>query len=445
MRTTVYKSDYIIPIEIKDKGTRKMLLIHGYTGAIDVVSVSVWENIHNGDYDKLSEDTFNTLLQRGYLTQKTKEQEAHFVCSIHDALHLDDMLTESDITWVVTYNCNFRCPYCFEDREMKNGTQSITFTKEEVDNAFRLISSIQKDKKEGKRIMTLFGGEPLLAENKPIVSYIVNKGKELGYKFEAITNGYEVDSFTELLSQDAIYKLQITVDGPPQLHNLRRVHYKGFDTFDKIMKNIDLALKKGVNVVIRTNVDNECKSQYNDLKAIFDKLGYLSNSKFKLYSSILRNNSHIDQEEATGLSFLSIDDYTDSKNEIGYNDFGLNKRMHDAFTGHRSVIYRTKLCSAQANGYVLAPLGQIYPCWEVIGDANYKIGTYSTNSHNWNEENLLKWSEQRATNRQTCKRCKYLLFCGGGCPYHYINNNYDHCKIFRNTFRNAAIKAFSEL
>lgn len=54
----------------------------------------------------------------------------------------------------------------------------------------------------------------MLAENKEIVSYIINEGITRGYKFVAITNGYDLDCYGDLLSPDKIYKVQITVDGP---------------------------------------------------------------------------------------------------------------------------------------------------------------------------------------------------------------------------------------
>ena len=49
------------------------------------------------------------------------------------------------------------------------------------------------------RTITLFGGEPLLRENKDIVAYILQKGKEYGYTFTAISNGYDLDAYEDWL------------------------------------------------------------------------------------------------------------------------------------------------------------------------------------------------------------------------------------------------------
>lgn len=83
----------------------------------------------------------------------------------------------SDFTWMVTYNCNFRCPYCFEDRTKKDSKQKIVFTKDMIDAAYAVIDKFHPLKLSINKTMTLYGGEPLLAENKEIVSYIVEEKK----------------------------------------------------------------------------------------------------------------------------------------------------------------------------------------------------------------------------------------------------------------------------
>ena len=123
-----------------------------------------------------------------------------------------------------------------------------------------------------KKVITLYGGEPLLAENKEIVSYIINEGITRGYKFVAITNGYDLDCYGDLLSPDKIYKVQITVDGPKKLHDCKRIHYRYGETFDKIVENIQFALNHSIKVTIRMNMDTSNINQYNDLKKFFENL-----------------------------------------------------------------------------------------------------------------------------------------------------------------------------
>lgn len=50
-----------------------------------------------------------------------------------------------------------------------------------------------------------------------------------------------------------------------ELHNTQRVHYKGYNTFDKIIFNIGIALKQGTGVTIRVNTD---RNNFDDLQQL---------------------------------------------------------------------------------------------------------------------------------------------------------------------------------
>ena len=234
-------SSYMIPVKLEQEEGMYML-IHGYTGAMDIVSENLLNEIKSVETkNSFAQPMIEQLLKRGYLTTKTQEEEYAYVARIAKALHQKSLIMNTSFTWIVSYNCNFRCPYCFENRETKNGKKKIAFTKELVDIAYKAQDFIQPRKELRKNSITLYGGEPLLAENKEVVNYIVEEGKKRGYTFEAITNGYELDQFLNLLTPDGINRLQITIDGPKEIHDQRRIHYRDGGTFDKIIENLQLA------------------------------------------------------------------------------------------------------------------------------------------------------------------------------------------------------------
>lgn len=268
---TLRTSSYIIPVKLESE-EGKYMLIHGYTGAVDIVTEDLLEEIKNiNSVSNLSSDTLQILKERGYITTKSQSEEYTYVARIAKALHRKCEVLSTVFTWVVTYNCNFRCPYCFESRKNKDGNVRIVFTKEMVDNAYYAMDCIQPHKQLCSNVITLYGGEPLLSENKEIVTYIVEEGIKRGYSFVAITNGYEVDFFEDLLGEDKIRKLQITIDGPKEIHNKRRIHFRDNNTFDKIISNIALALHKGVKIVVRVNIDNSNINEFNELKIFLSK------------------------------------------------------------------------------------------------------------------------------------------------------------------------------
>lgn len=438
-------SSYTIPVKLEDEGN-KYMLIHGYTGAIDIVSGELLSMIKSPVKICFHEDLLNTLLKRGYITNKTKEEEHEYVSRIAKALTKKGNYLYSDFTWMVTYNCNFRCPYCFENRKKKDGTKKIVFTKEGVDAAYYAIKCIQPKGTLINKTMTLYGGEPLLAENYNIVSYIVEEGKKRGYKFVATTNGYEVDSYADLLAKDKICKLQITIDGMKEEHNKRRVHYEHKNTFDKIISNIQLALDKGIKVVVRMNVGQSNESQFGQVKQFFLEKGFYAYKKFDFYSSMITDNIYINDFDKKNLQLMSPEIFskkiTDNIDLFQLDDNTLYHNIVNAIQNKKPLHFRSTTCAAQTNGYVLDPIGQIYPCWEVVGISKHLEGHYTRQGITWNKPILSQWKEIDISQRKECYHCKYALLCGGGCPYHYLEGNNINCTIFKRVFHAIARKAY---
>jgi len=311
------------------------ILVHGYTGAVDVVSHEISNFLRKrqrietySDDLPFSEETFKTLVNRGYLTQLNPYGERDRVQKMADLFHRRSSVKKSFL-FLVAYDCNFRCPYCFENEISNNGRgwSRKTFTKDSVDRAYAAMKEIEPNDDYITKSITLYGGEPLLAKNKKIVNYIVEKGSRLGFTFSAITNGYELEEFKDLLAPDKIKRLQITVDGNKEKHNSRRTHFKDGGTFDKIIENIELALNKGVTVSVRVNVGLNNFSDIKELDAFFKQKGFFNHKKgrFSLYSALihgvdnLKCNVVMTNDDAKEKAYLS-----NSKNfeplDFGYYD-----------------------------------------------------------------------------------------------------------------------------
>ena len=249
---TLRTSSYIIPVKLESE-EGKYMLIHGYTGAMDIVSESVVLCLKYNEIKKLSDLTLQALQRRGYITNKTKEEEIEYVERVAQALHKRDEILHKSFTWVVTYNCNFRCPYCFEKREYKDSPHRIVLTKSQVDRLFNAMIEIEPRKQLQDSVITLYGGEPLLKENKEIVTYIVQEGRKRGYKFHAITNGYDLDSYLSLLAPNLITLLQITIDGTKKNHNQKRKHFEDSNSFDE-----KVIIHDGVRPMVTVELIEEC-------------------------------------------------------------------------------------------------------------------------------------------------------------------------------------------
>lgn len=64
-----------------------------------------------------------------------------------------------------------------------------------------------------------------------------------------------MDYYEGLLSKDYINGIQITIDGYKTKHNMRKQHIVEGDSFDKVVSNIGMVLRKEIHVILRINID----------------------------------------------------------------------------------------------------------------------------------------------------------------------------------------------
>ncbi len=76
MKTSVYN------IYINLPKLNQYILVHGYTGAIDLINDKLYKNIKYENFQSLSQKEIIYLLKRGYLTEKTKIEEKNRVADI---------------------------------------------------------------------------------------------------------------------------------------------------------------------------------------------------------------------------------------------------------------------------------------------------------------------------------------------------------------------------
>ena len=417
----------------------------GICCSIDLIEKDVWEKLRVENYNESFDgnDLADYLTKRGYITEMTHEEEVAYVMRLASALHKKDMFLYASYTLVVTYDCNFRCPYCFELNTITNKLRKQTMTRDVVDKVFRIIDKAQENKILKAKHITLFGGEPLLSNNRDIVSYIVGKGLERNLRFNAITNGYDLIYYRDLLSPDKIYHLQITLDGIEEMHNKKRPHYLGYPTFQTIISNIGMALEKDVAITIRFNADKSNVIQLQSLKELFDKLGFTKHKKFGFESARLLNyDSNISSKER--LKFLTPTELIRVQDEMnyecGYQDFGVYSNIYNAICSQKPLKYKATFCGSQIGAYLFDPLYKIYPCWDVVGKKEYVIGDFSSGEIEWDEKRKDEWISSDINAFSDCSTCKFALLCGGGCAACRPNS---HCTQMFNVIKYATKRAYT--
>ncbi|MFX0091361.1 MAG: radical SAM protein [Candidatus Hodarchaeota archaeon] len=427
-------SRYCVSSQVSPK---EYMLIQTLSGAVDIVDngiIDALDKIKQQKTPSLDSETQDYLFKRGYLTELNPKQETKKATHFFDRLQ-NHSKQGSQYTFVITYDCNMRCTYCYEqhvllwDSKKRNCALSIS----QVDQAFKLIDEYDKDVPDHSRQpLRLFGGEPLLKKNRKIVEYILTQAIERNYKFGVITNGLQLDSFLSTLKLDNLELIFITLDGPPEIHDRLRPTAGGGGTFERIAKNIDLTLKEGLPITINYNFEKQNLPYIDKFQEIMVERGWRDNPHLhSVFSSIFNLEAESEFEQST-ISASEI--IKNSKNKLEFLKEGLSG-LHpfaEAILNSKNWVPRIHHCGSNRQ-ISFDPLGDLYACRLLIGKPKAKIGEY------WPEfkpnELYTLWRKRSIATIPECRKCHLATLCGGGCPYRAVLNSENvlspHCDSIR--------------
>jgi len=416
-------------------GDCKKLMINSLNGAIDKIDddtfkiISRWkgceEIIPNCEAEVA---LFDNLKSRGYLVQSYNEEleKKNKILQALRGRHDKSKINNGNIMFIMTYDCNFRCSYCFESTEISEDVASCgqnsskardkisVMTPKLIDAAFELAGSDLKS-------VGLFGGEPLLPKTRSAIEYIASKAHNKS--FNIITNGYYLEEFIDILSGLTISQIMVTLDGMEETHNLRRYLGNGKPTYNKIMAGIKLCLKNNIAICIRMNLDKSNCDEAKILKSqLIDEFSdYKDLLSFELSPMI---GASYDERNQMFAGFYS------EEGKFPAEEMQRNNRMLGKFTPIVNAITAGanprpvySFCYAHDNGLLVDPLGNIFPCLLAVGIDDLAIGKY------YPEIDFYEKSI-RHRNIETipeCRDCVYSLLCGGGCPVAFS----DYKNLFR--------------
>jgi uncharacterized protein len=330
-----------------------------------------------------------------------------------------------------TYDCNLRCGYCFQDHmrtDPRHRHLLRVMRPAVVDRIFAALPQIEahhglEPGPQWRRSIGFFGGEPLLERSRKIVEYIIRKAQAEGETtFWAITNGTELEAFRDLLNPRQISWLQITLDGPPHEHDRRRVRADGGGSFEQIARNLTLALDQGTAVSVRMNVD---RTNIDQLPALADEIiarGWDRYPAFHAYTApIIAANDQTDVKTIFGTWELdqALNDLRERHPRmrlISRPDDRLSDQVRGIFKSQDRPSLASTFCGAHNGMYLFDSFGDIYACWERTGDPRIRIGSVTEAGDLVLEEKLNRmWRSRNVTTNPTCRKCRYSLYCGGGC------------------------------
>lgn len=274
----------------------------------------------------------------------------------------------------------------------------------------------------------LFGGEPLLPENRYLIEYIFRKAPKA--KYYVITNGFYLEEYMDLLQSVQFHNIQVTLDGTEKKHNETRFQIKGQPTYYKIISGIQKCLSAEIPVTIRMNLSLE---NYEDLlreKSMIESTDWGKKVTFEIQPLFQCGRG---EEDVLYERLLD----QDAGRGPGANQI-LNKMLPLANFLYKGTRLRPIIRACDPEGIMrfYDPDGDIYNCILAVGQKVKAVGTYFPEFRLKGKSFLTR----DITKIKECRTCKNALFCGGGCPNGipdngdiYSPNCYGFCNEVENT------------
>lgn len=456
-------SRYAIVSDQNEDGT--WILLHGVTGALDVVTNDIVAGLRRyGDFhaaqggvlsashlpDPTAFPALTTaevalLADRGYLTEDSDEHEQEMVASVASVLH-DEAAKQPSLLALPTLDCNYRCTYCFErpvqlnlrregsrhlelellDIRASHQAGNVVMTPVTVDAMFNAIVAVRDahgDERDGCQIV-LYGGEPLDSANEPVVRYLIEQGRQRRFRFSAITNGHDLEHFIDLFGPGGIEQVQVSIDGPEQIHDKRRIALGSEKSYRKVIGNVNRLLERGDTLVqIRVHLDLNNIDHFEELLGEFGRSGWLDHPNLLIYTNTVYKMTP-GQPVSTDIALNEMDQrlrhIAKQHRNLLLNAPSINMRAKwmPALLNGLQVPVQGNYCTANTGQYVFAPDGHIYSCWESVGKADSRIGTYFSDGKadlRLDEMKTAQWFTRHVGLIPECTACPMALVCGGGC------------------------------
>jgi len=318
------------------------------------------------------------------------------------------------LTIAVTTACNFACSYCFQSHSKGK------FTSDDVEKTLELVKN--EIKPGGLLSITWFGGEPLTA--MPQVRSIWDRlssycrEKSIRITHSMISNGYLVtDSICSWMRDTELDHIQITLDGAPQYHDVRRGPAGRRPSFDRIVRNVERLCDYNIPVSIRVNVDTRNEDGI---------------------SHLLERLESENLSERVSIYFKDVD------TTLGESKRDRGVEMSRADFARRAVIWHleavrrgfrmtldedltpsnTPLCVADhPRGWTISPNGIVNKCWdEATYSADQSLATLTeqgTVERRRSPDGSIapsRWDSFKVGRHAECGKCQVQPICMGGCP-----------------------------
>ncbi|HWH01950.1 MAG TPA: radical SAM protein [Pilimelia sp.] len=319
-------------------------------------------------------------------------------------------------TIMPTAYCNMACDYCGQEH-VKGGIH-----RDRVERLASRVEATVADPATRHVGVTWFGGEPLLAMRviRELSARFVAAADAagVGYTARMATNGSLLTARTLQILHDEcrLGAMDVTIDGPAEVHDRRRVKRNGIGSFHRTVAVLAEAVRSGavprLRIGIRVNVDAENEDVVEELLTDLACLGFGS-PQVELH--LMPVHSWGNDVSAVELAARRM-----AEREVAW--LRLARSLGLGAPDLPTALKRTTCRATSVQGEVVDPAGRVYSCSEhplvpgvrdtgVVATLAELPGAAPRPRGPFDD-----WYEQVGDGVQQCGRCPLLPVCGGSCP-----------------------------
>lgn len=335
----------------------------------------------------------------------------------------------------VTHNCNLACTYCYAGRPRRRAMTLDTGYRA-VDFGFE-ISAPSEMLEFG-----FFGGEPLLCPQliSALSRYIHARARASSrpVKLSVTTNGTILTPAILQMLRDERIRLCVSLDGTRAVHDRYRRRRDGGPTYDRIVRNLRLAMDVLDDVQVNAVFSPATIDQLAAGVASILELGVaVVHVNPDICAAWTDEAAHAARQQFADIARLYIDSFAAGK-EIGINI--IDSKVIVLLKGGYSPLDR---CGMARTQWAVAPGGNLYPCERFIGDdrdSPFCLGNVHTGLDMERQSRIRRGVGNRNPECAACPLGPYCMnWCG--CTNFYLSGATDRTGRAQCIFERAAIAA----
>ncbi|GHV72314.1 thioether cross-link-forming SCIFF peptide maturase [Spirochaetia bacterium] len=256
-------------------------------------------------------------------------------------------------------------------------------------------------------------GEPMMNPGivKKAIEYAGNITSQRGQVLytRISTNGFYSEDTARWMA-DTFSHISLSLDGPPEIHNLQRIAENGDGTYETVIRSLRIFEEKGVLKRINAVITEQ---GINDMEKIIRHIRSVSGIK----QLRLLPMEYCGRCETTDMDPLNFNLFTRNLEKLLPEAASLGLELLSPLEYVDS--YLEYYCHACGGTMCVAPHGRISTCIEVMDESSgadeLLIGAYQDNQIVIDWDRVMSLRKRNYRSIESCKECTFRNNCSGNC------------------------------